>query len=63
MEYRQKNPVPMPATGAYRSVKATIDILRFEHELDSVEQPEVAPPQELVQMLMHYMQERLPTAE
>ncbi|MCA9594430.1 MAG: ferritin-like domain-containing protein [Myxococcales bacterium] len=32
-----------------------LDILRFENEKDSVEEPEVAPPAELVQMLMSYM--------
>ena len=50
-------------TPRVRAAFEQLDILRFEHELDSVEQPEVAPPQELVQMLMQYMQERLPTAE
>lgn len=40
-----------------------LGILRFEHDKDSVEEPGVAPPEELVQMMMQYMAERVPTAE
>ena len=36
-----------------------MDILRFEHEKDSVEEPGVEPPAELVKMLMEYMAGRM----
>lgn len=42
-------------TPRVREAFATMDILRFEHEKDSIEEPEVKPPEELVQMLMSYM--------
>jgi hypothetical protein len=32
-----------------------MDILRFENEKDSVEEPEVKPPAELVQLLLQVM--------
>jgi hypothetical protein len=42
-------------TPKVRSAFDKLDILRFEHEKDSIDQPEVAPPEELVQMMMQYM--------
>ncbi len=39
-----------------------LDILRFENEKDSIEEPEVAPPEELVKMMMQYMAEHGPQA-
>lgn len=42
-------------TPAVRAAFEQLDILRFEHEKDSVEDPEVAPPAELVQMLMNHL--------
>ncbi|MEZ4224295.1 MAG: ferritin-like domain-containing protein [Polyangiaceae bacterium] len=44
-------------TPRVREAFAKLDILRFEHEKDSVEQPEVSPPEELVKMMMQYMAE------
>jgi hypothetical protein len=35
-----------------------LDLLRFEHGKDSVEDPGVAPPQELVQFLMQILASR-----
>jgi hypothetical protein len=32
-----------------------LNLIRFEHEKDSVEEPEVQPPQELIQMLVEYL--------
>ncbi len=37
-----------------------LDLLRFEHDKDSVEEPEVTPPAELVKMLMEFMQNAQP---
>jgi len=42
-------------TPRVRDAFAKLDILRFEHEKDSVEEPGVEPPAELVQMLMEHM--------
>lgn len=42
-------------TPRVREAFEKLDILRFEHEKDSVEEPGVRPPAELVQMLMDYM--------
>jgi hypothetical protein len=42
-------------TPRVRTAFEQFDILRFEHEKDSIEEPEVAPPAELVKMLMEYM--------
>lgn len=50
-------------TPRVREAFAKLDILRFEHDKDSVEEPEVTPPAELVQMMMQYMQDRMATAE
>src|SRR5690606_29931227 len=42
-------------TPAVRATFADMDLLRFEHEKDSVEQPEVTPPHEMVEMLMDFL--------
>ena len=42
-------------TPRVREEYARLDLLRYEGMKDSVEDPEVAPPQELVQMLMQYI--------
>ena len=42
-------------TPRVREAYAKLDLLRFEHEKDSVEDPETTPPQELVQLLMQFM--------
>jgi len=47
-------------TPRVREEYAKLDLLRFEHLKDSVEDPEIAPPQELVQLLMSYMTEKSP---
>ena len=43
-------------TPRVREEYAKLDLLQFEHNKDSVEDPEVTPPQELVQLLMQFMQ-------
>jgi hypothetical protein len=43
-------------TPRVREAYAKLDLLQFEHDKDSVEDPEVTPPQELVQLLMQFMQ-------
>jgi len=40
-----------------------LDLLRYESLKDSVEDPEVAPPQELVQLLMQFMQGQGPAQQ
>ena len=45
-------------TPRVREAYAKLDLLRFEHMKDSVEDPEVTPPQELVQLLMQFMQQQ-----
>jgi len=42
-------------TPRVREEFARLDLLRFEHLKDSVEEPEAAPPQELVQLLMQVL--------
>jgi hypothetical protein len=42
-------------TPRVRSAFEKLDILRFEHEKDSVDEPEVRPPAELVSMLMEHL--------
>jgi hypothetical protein len=42
-------------TPRVREAYAALDLLRFEGLRDSVEEPEVAPPQELVQLLMQFL--------
>ncbi len=45
-------------TPRVREAYARLDLLRFENLKDSVEEPDVTPPAEMVQMLMKFMQER-----
>jgi len=42
-------------TPRVREMYGKLDLLRFEHMKDSVEDPEIAPPEELVQMLMQFL--------
>ena len=49
-------------TPRVRAAYAKLDLLQFEHNKDSVEEPEVTPPQELVEMLMHFLQNTAPVA-
>jgi hypothetical protein len=42
-------------TPRVREAYAALDLLRFEKLRDSVEEPEVAPPQELVQLLLGFL--------
>lgn len=42
-------------TPRVREMYAGLDLLRFEHLKDSVEDPEIAPPEELVQTLMQFL--------
>ena len=41
-------------TPRVREAYAKLDLLQFEHDKDSVEDPEVTPPQELVELLMQH---------
>ena len=43
-------------TPRVRAAYEKLDLLRFENDKDSVEDPEVTPPQELVELLMNLMQ-------
>ena len=43
-------------TPRVRDAYEKLDLLQFEHLKDSVEDPETTPPQELVQLLMQFMQ-------
>ena len=45
----------------FRSL-VVLDLLQFEHNKDSVEEPEVTPPQELVEMMMTFLQSTDPVA-
>jgi hypothetical protein len=47
-------------TPRVRDAYEKLDLLQFEHHKDSVEDPEVTPPQELVQLLMQFMQQTGP---
>ena len=49
-------------TPRVRAAYEALDLLQFEHHKDSVEDPEVTPPQELVELLMHFMQQTAPAA-
>ena len=49
-------------TPRVREAYAKLDLLQFEHNKDSVEEPEVTPPQELVEMLMQFLQNTGPVA-
>jgi hypothetical protein len=42
-------------TPRVREAYAKLDLLRFENEKDSVEEPEAKPPAELVQLLMQLL--------
>ena len=42
-------------TPRVREAYAKMDLLRFENEKDSVEDPEVRPPAELVQLLLQLL--------
>jgi hypothetical protein len=42
-------------TPRVREAYAKMDLLRFENEKDSIEEPEVKPPAELVQLLMQLL--------
>ncbi len=42
-------------TPRVREAYEKLDLLRFEHMKDSVEDPDVTPPQELVQLLMQFL--------
>jgi hypothetical protein len=42
-------------TPRVREEYAKLDLLKFEHMKDSVEEPEMTPPHELVQLLMQFM--------
>ncbi len=44
-------------TPRVREEYAKLDLLRFENLKDSIEEPEVTPPQEMVQLLMRFMAE------
>jgi hypothetical protein len=41
-------------TPRVREAYAKLDILRFEHEKDSVDEPDVKPPEELVRLMMQF---------
>jgi hypothetical protein len=43
-------------TPRVRDAYAKLDLLQFEHHKDSVEEPEVTPPQELVALIAQFMQ-------
>src|SRR5438128_7914983 len=49
-------------TPRVREAYAKLDLLQFEHNKDSVEEPEVTPPQELVEMMMQFLQNTGPVA-
>ncbi len=50
-------------TPRVRAAYAQMDLLRFEHLKDSVEEPEPQPPAELVQLLMQFLQDNVSQAE
>jgi hypothetical protein len=50
-------------TPRVREAYAKLDILRFEHEKDSVEEPDVKPPEEMVRLMMQFFQGAPPAAE
>ena len=47
-------------TPRVRAAYEKLDLLQFEHNEDSVEEPEVTPPQELVEMMMQFLQNTEP---
>jgi hypothetical protein len=50
-------------TPRVRDAYAKLDLLQFEHLKDSVEDPETTPPQELVELLMRFMQNTAATSQ
>jgi hypothetical protein len=50
-------------TPRVRAEYAKLDLLRFENLKDSVEDPDIVPPQELVQLLLQVLASRQPGAE
>jgi hypothetical protein len=50
-------------TPRVRKVYEDLDLLRFEHLRDSVDEPEMAPPEELVKLLMHFLNGEAPAAQ
>jgi len=42
-------------TPRVRAAYEKLDLLQFEHNKDSVEEPEVTPPHELVELMMQFM--------
>jgi hypothetical protein len=46
-------------TPRVREAFGKMDLLRFEHLKDSVEEPEPQPPEELVKLLMSFLQEKV----
>ena len=50
-------------TPRVRAEYAKLGLLRFETLKDSVEEPQVTPPAELVQLLMQFLQENARTGE
>jgi hypothetical protein len=47
-------------TPRVRKVYEQLDLLRFEHLRDSVDEPEMAPPEELVKLLMQFLNGEAP---
>jgi uncharacterized ferritin-like protein (DUF455 family) len=47
-------------TPRVREMYGKLDLLRFEHMKDSVEDPEATPPEELVQLLLQFLANRTP---
>ena len=45
-----------------RKVYEQLDLLRFENLKDSVDEPEMAPPEELVKLLMQFLNGEAPAA-
>jgi len=50
-------------TPRVREAYAKLDLLQFEHDKDSVEDPEITPPHELVDILMQFMGNSAPAAQ
>jgi hypothetical protein len=50
-------------TPRVRDAYAKLDLLKFEHDKDSVEDPEITPPQELVDILMQFMGNSAPESQ
>jgi hypothetical protein len=50
-------------TPRVRDAYAKLDLLKFENDKDSVEDPEITPPQELVDILMQFMGNSAPESQ